>query len=169
MAAARIQEGERGYQVVQAIRRIIRRVSSHSRLMAQETGLTLPQLLCMRAIHESEADEVTLARVADAVHLSRSTVSGVIERLVKAGYVTRVRSEVDRRRVHLALTPDGQARLEAVPAPLQDRFLSRLADLPESEQEALLASLHRIVELMDAEDLDAAPLLLPGEKVRHSK
>lgn len=165
MAVTRIEEGERGYQVVQAIRRIIRRVSSHSRLMAQRTGLTLPQLLSLRAIDESDADEVTLASVADAVHLSRSTVSGVIERLVKAGLISRARSSVDRRRLHLSLTGSGRDKLASAPAPLQDRFLARLDALPRSEQQALLSALHRIVEMMDAEDLDAAPMLLPGEKV----
>ena len=151
-----------GNRALQSIRRIIRRVSSYSRVMSQETGLTMPQLLCLRAVRDSDAEEVTLASVADAVSLSRSTVSGIIERMVRAGLVNRVRSQRDRRRIHLTVTEEGARRLDAVPVPLQDRFVSRLAALAPADQERLLSALEQVVELMEAEDMDAAPILAPG-------
>ena len=153
---------EVGYRMLRSIRRIIRRVSSHSRLMSRQAGLTVPQLLVLRAIERIEAEEVTVAAVADTVQLSRSTVSGVVERLVRAGLIDRVRSERDRRRVHLTVTPRGRAALDQTPKPLQDGFLGRLDALEPDEREALLAALERIVTLMDAEGLDAAPILVSG-------
>jgi len=161
----RTKQDELGHRALQSIRRIIRRVSSHSRHMSKETGLTVPQLLCMRAIRDEEVEEVTVAAVAEAVHLSRSTVSGVVDRLVRAGLVNRDRSQRDRRRVHLTLTEVGSARLAEMPTPLQDRFLGRLADMEEADQERLLSALEQVVELMDAEDIDAAPMLVPGVDV----
>lgn len=155
-----------GYRVLRSIRQIIRRVSSRSRFLRQSTGLSVPALLCLRAIDEDDADEVTVARVAEATHLSRSTVSTLAERLVQSGLVTRERSERDRRRVHLQLTEEGQQRLQALPQPLEERFLERLQALPRARRETVLEVLEQVVTLMDAEDVDAAPMLVPGAEIR---
>lgn len=155
-----------GFRMLRSLRRIIRQVSAHSRSLSSASGVTVPQMLCMRAIAEIGATdpsaEVTSRAVSQSVQLSPSTVSGVMERLVQAGLVLRERSTKDRRRVHLSLTPAGEDTLSAAPNPLQERFLSRLQALPESEQAQLLEALERVVELMDAEDLEAAPILAPG-------
>ncbi len=154
-----------GYLVLRSIRQIVRQVARHSRTMARETGLTVPQLLCMRAIedHQSDGEDVTLAMVAEDVSLSNSTVSGVVSRLVEAGFVDRGRSSVDRRRLCLSLTTAGRERLDELPGPLQETFLKRLQLLSDSEQQRILAGLDKVVRLMNAESLDAAPVLVPGE------
>lgn len=159
------ESSELGFRTLQSIRQIIRRVTAHSRAVASETGLTLPQMLCLRAIRDLEIDEVTLAAVAEAVQLTPSTTSGIVDRLVKAGLVDRARSERDRRRIHLTLTDEGQARLADMPRPLQEAFLDRLAALPREQQEQLLSSLDTLVELMDASELSAAPMLVDGHDV----
>lgn len=139
----------------------------HSRQLASKTGLTVPQLLCLRAIDElaTDEDDVTLAKVSAALQLSQSTVSNIIERLVRAGLVDRQRSARDRRRVHLTLTGDGAERLRGAPRQLQDRFLARVERLPATERDRLLAALEEVVELLGAEELDAAPMLIPGSDV----
>ena len=137
--------------------------------MSRDSGLTVPQLLCMRAISQAEVEDCTLALVADEVHLSRSTVSAIIERLVKAGLVRRDRSTRDRRRLKLSLTAAGEQLLGTTPRPLQDRFLSRFAGLPLERQRLLLEAIEEVVEMMDAQELDAAPILMPGVEVRETK
>ena len=152
-------------RALRSIRRIIRRVAAHSRQLSQQTGLTLPQLLCLRAIHRSTEEEVTAAGVADVVQLSRPTVSGVIDRLVRAGLVHRDRSTRDRRRLNLSVTEAGRQHLAGLPTHLQDSFVRRLAALPIDDQERLLSALEQVVELMDADELDAAPMLVPGAEL----
>lgn len=152
---------EAGYDVLRAIRRILRQVSAHSQRLSRDHGVTVPQLLCIKSIGElaGSADDLTLARLSDRVQLSSATVSRIVERLVRAGLVVRQRSEHDRRRVCLSLSDAGQARYEALPMPLQERFVQRLLALPDGERQELLDALERVVSLMDAEDLDAAPVL----------
>lgn len=154
-----------GFLVLRSIRRIVRQVSRHSRSMARDTGLTVPQLLCLRAIEDRQSDggDVTLAMVAEDVSLSNSTVSGVVSRLVDSGFVHRGRSSVDRRRLCLSLTDEGRTRLREIPGPLQETFLKRLKLLSYEEQQNILAGLNRVVRLMDAESLQASPVLVPGE------
>lgn len=152
--------------VLRAIRRIVRRIAEHSKYLAREAGLTLPQLVCLKAIGEQEEDEVTVGMVADQVQLSAATVSRIVDRLERAGLVLRERRARDRRKVCLSLTPSGLERFQTLPRPLQDRFIDRLHGLALREQQELLAALHRVVEMMEAEELDAAPMLAPGVDVK---
>jgi len=153
------------FELLRAIRRIVRRITIHSRALAGEVGLTVPQLLCLKAIGDAVPAGMTVADLAKQVSLSPTTTSRIVERLVRAGLVTRVRSEDDRRRVQLSLTPIGIRRHRELPRPLQDRFLERLERLPTAEQERLLHALSEILVMMDAEDVDAAPLLVPEAEI----
>ena len=154
-----------GFDILRAVRRIVRRVSEHSRDLSRHAGLTVPQLLVLKAIGELEADRPTVRRVSDQVQLTAATVSRIIDRLERAQLVQRERQTRDRRKVCLSLTPAGLDRYNTLPTPLQDRFLHRLASIPAAERRALLAALDRVVEMMEAEDMDAAPMLTPGAQV----
>ena len=156
---------ERAHEVLRAIRRIIYYVSEHSRRLHHEVGLTVPQLLVLKAVGELETDEpeLTLAAVSKHVALSPATVSRVLDRLVNAGLVERERRAKDRRKVCLTLTDAGWERFQALPTPLQDEFVRKFDALPASERERLLGALDEIAELMGAGEVEAEPVLLPGD------
>lgn len=151
------------YEILKAIRRIIRRISDHSRSLSRDVGLTVPQLLCLKTIGESTEDEVTLVNVSGRVRLSPATVSGIVDRLERDGLVLRERRSKDRRKVCLSLTAEGRTRFESMPTPLQESFVHRLMSLDESERRGLLQSLEQVVDLMEAQDLDVSPILTPGD------
>lgn len=155
-----------GFQILRAIRRILRRTSEHSRTVGRAGGVSVPQMLCLRAIADlSDNDEVTVAQVASSVHLSAATVSRILDRLEKSSFVLRERRSNDRRKVCLSLTETGRKRLQALPAPLHEQFLKRLDALPTDERQELLRALEKIVELMDATGLDASPVLISDLEV----
>jgi DNA-binding MarR family transcriptional regulator len=79
--------------------------------------------------------------------------------------VKREKSSTDKRVIHVTLTDAGRAKLAAAPEPLQAEFLRRYRELEGWEQHMLKASLLRIAAMMDAEDLDAAPILQTGDIV----
>lgn len=159
--------GEVAYEILRSLRRILRKTSQHSRQIARQSGLSVPQLLCLKAIDDADAEEeTTAALVAQAVQLSAPTVTRIVDRLETAGYVARERRSQDRRKVCLSLTKLGRQRLQTLPTPLHDEFLSRLKSLSADERAMLLRSLKQIVEMMEAEDIDAAPLLTPELDVK---
>lgn len=155
-------------EILRSIRQVVRRISEHSRSLSRDVGLTVPQLLVLKAIGELEesAESVTVAMVSDAVQLSAATTSRIIDRLARAELVTRERNAHDRRKVSLTLTAAGAERFATLPRPLQDEFIERLAALPVDERRQLLTSLRRIAELMGAGDIDAAPILTPEADVK---
>lgn len=148
---------------LRAIRRILRKTSEHSRQLSRQSGLTVPQVLCLRHIAEAREDEeVTVAMVSQAVQLAPATVSRILDRLEDAGLVLRERRSQDRRKVCLSLTELGRQEVEKLPPPLQQQFVERLLALPPDEQRRLLGALEKVVEMMEATGLDAAPVLEPG-------
>jgi DNA-binding MarR family transcriptional regulator len=147
-------------EIVAALRRIIRAVDLHSHRLAQEVGLTWPQLATLRAAERLGA--CSIAALARAVHLGQPTLTGIVQRLERAGYVTRSPHEQDGRSVNISITPTGRSVLEDAPSLLQDRFHAELAKLKDWERSQTLASLQRIAEMMDVETLDASPILVAG-------
>jgi DNA-binding MarR family transcriptional regulator len=150
-------------QVLVSLRRIIRATDIHSRRLGKETGLSTPQLVTLRAVGATEGP--TVSEIARTVSLSQATVTTLLNKLETNGMVYRERSQEDRRRVNVYMTPKGRELQEAAPEPLQDRFAARFRRLESWEQHQLVASLERIANMMDAEELDAAPLLATGEGV----
>lgn len=147
-------------QVIAALRRITRAIDLHSRLLLQKNGLTIPQLAALRAIQRLQP--ITVGALAKDIHLGPATVTGILGRLEKRGLVSRTRGDSDRRSVVIQLTDDGTRLVAEAPSLLQDRFRRELAKLQQWEQTTILATLQRIASMMDAEDIEAAPVLVPG-------
>lgn len=53
--------------------------------------------------------EVTMSELSEYIHAPMSTSTGIVDRLVRNQYLTRGRSEEDRRIVTIRLTPEGEA------------------------------------------------------------
>ncbi len=152
-----------GIRVLRALRRIIRAVDIHSRKLNNEFHITAPQLICLYSL--AQHGNMTLSDLAKEVNLGTSTVNGIVDRLEEKQYLTRTRSSEDRRKVVLAITEAGREITRQAPMLLQDRLSASLRSLPELEQATITLSLERIVELMEAEHLDASPNLLPDSQI----
>jgi DNA-binding MarR family transcriptional regulator len=150
-------------EVLVSLRRIIRATDLYSRKLGKRTGLTTPQLVVIQAI--GTLRDPTVSDVAKAVSLSLATVTTILNRLEANGLVHRERSAVDRRRVIVTLTEKGEELGASAPKPLQDSFVDRFVRLESWEQHQIVAALERVATMMDAEELDAAPILLSGENV----
>jgi DNA-binding MarR family transcriptional regulator len=147
-------------EIVVALRRIIRGVDLHSRRLVQQVGMTWPQLAALRAAERLEA--CSLSELAKELRLGQATLTGIVQRLERAGYLQREPHATDRRSVRIAVTLAGRKLLHDAPSLLQDRFREELARLKDWERYQTLAALQRIAEMMDVETLDASPLLVAG-------
>jgi len=113
--------------------------------------------MVLRAVNAN--DGLTATEVANAVSLSQATITTIVSKLEERELVKRERSKVDKRRVHVSLSEAGREVLKEAPKPLQESFSRRFEALPRWEQHQLVSSLERIALMMDAEGLDAAPVL----------
>ena len=147
-------------EILISLRKIMRAADLHSQKLMRESGLTAPQLLVMQAI-EKEGSPST-STLADRIVVSQATMTRIIDRLERAGLVRREKSTADKRVVNISLTDAGQVKLESAPEPLQAEFLRRFRKLEDWEQHMLKASLVRVANMMDAQNIDAAPILQAG-------
>lgn len=151
--------------VLQSLRRIIRAVDLHSKQLKSKYEITSPQLLCLLGIAEEKF--ITQSQLAQKVYLSPSTVVGILDRLEKRNLIVRERDKNDRRVVHLSTTKIGKKVVKNAPSPLQENLATALAKLSELEQSTIVLSLKRIVDLMEAKDLEAAPILETNQTELH--
>ena len=153
-------------KVLIALRRVIRATDLHSKYLAKTTGLTAPQILLLQTIRDK--GENTIGELANEMNLSQATVTTILDRLEKRKLVYRERSKQDKRKVHAFLTEEGLETLKNAPVPLQDQFARQFTDLHEWEQTMIISSLQRVAQMMDAQHIDAAPLLDVGTLDRHN-
>ena len=146
--------------VLVSLRKIIQSIERHSRFLVKEYGLTGPQLIVLQEI--ARAGKAPVGRIAKACSLSQATVTGVLERLEKRGFVSRKRSEKDRRQVLVTTTAAGDGILQSAPPLMQADFVDRYDRLQDWEQSLILGALQRLVEMMDADTIRAAPFLASG-------
>lgn len=146
--------------VLIALRRLMRATDLHSRELVRTSGLTTPQLLLLQCIKSS--GEVSIGALAEEVSLSQATVTSILDRLEQRGFVTRARSTSDKRKVHAYLTDAGRLAIRKAPPLLQENFVKQFKALDEWEQHMIIASLQRVAAMMDAQTLDAAPVLDVG-------
>jgi len=146
--------------VLIALRKVIRATDLHSKYLAKNTGLTTAQLLILQSIQNM--GEVSIGEISKKISLSQATVTSILDRLVDKGLVYRERSTEDKRKVHAYLTEDALALIKDAPAPLQEQFTKQFGALNEWEQSMMISSLQRIAQMMDAEEIDASPVLDVG-------
>ena len=152
-----------GLRVLKALRRIIRAVDIHSRKLNNDFKITAPQMICLYSL--VKGGEMTQSELSKQVSMGISTINGVIDRLEKKGLITRQRDVEDRRKVFISVTESGKKITISAPSLLQDRLSDSLRGLPELEQAAIVLSLERVVELMEAEHLEASPNLVPNSQI----
>ena len=143
--------------VLQSLRQIIRSIDVHSRKLESVYKITGPQLICLRIIQSNGS--TTATRIAQQAYLSNSTIVGILDRLEKGGFIHRERDLQDRRKWNVVLSDTAKTLLEVVPTSPHDGLLRALRSLPEGELTVIAQSTSRIVELLGAESVDAAPIL----------
>ena len=90
-----------------------RLVAHLDRHLRDSHGLSLAEYEVLVRLTELSDHEVHMSELAEGVSHSRARVSQTVDRLARAGLVTRHPCPQDRRGVHAALTPRGVDALAA--------------------------------------------------------
>ena len=99
--------------------------SAFDNLAAERLGVNRTDLHCLTIIENSGG--LTAGELADEAGLTTGAVTGVIDRLERAGYARRVSDPADRRRVKLEVTPKFYSRANKIWGPMAADWESRLS------------------------------------------
>lgn len=144
-----------------ALRRILRATDIYGRELARARGLTAVQLRVLQIV--AETGSKTPTEISVRMGVSQATMTALIDKLVAKGLVVRQRSDTDRRQTNVVITQTGQTAVIEAPDPLQQRYVKRFEALADWEQAMVVAVLERVSEMLDAQEIDAAPVLDIGE------
>jgi len=112
-------------------------------------SLTLPQYMTMNILHRGSSG-CSMSELAEASNQLSPTMTGIVDRLVERGLVTRERDDRDRRALRVELTDEGRhlmARISKQKRAWTRGFLQAL--LPE-ERVTINAVLLRFLEVVEA-------------------
>ncbi|MCL6647819.1 MAG: MarR family transcriptional regulator [Chloroflexi bacterium] len=126
-------------------------------------SLTMPQLKVLALVLATESP--TVSAIAQALHVTPPTASGIIDRLEQKHLVVREDNESDRRVVHV--------RLSVPQEQLLSRFFPQTAQLLRSAVDRLEPEERRTVEraarLLLAALADLRPSTAPADQVESSQ
>jgi DNA-binding MarR family transcriptional regulator len=93
--------------------------------LGERHGLGVSEFEVLDRLAESPERQCRAQELAEAVHLSQSALSRLVDRLVKNALVERCACDMDRRGIYVVLTPDGLSR-HAAAAVTHRSVLARL-------------------------------------------
>ncbi len=107
--------------------KISRKMAKLTRDAVAPYGLTTTQFFLLTALYEEE--DISISALAQKVVLDKATLTGLIDRLERDGFVTRQTSHEDRRTIRVRLTPKAEELRETLTNlyhHINRRFLSLL-------------------------------------------
>jgi DNA-binding MarR family transcriptional regulator len=131
--------------VLKSLRVVSRHMAQMAHGMAARMGIHPTDLFAIMDIvdfRERHGRSPTIGELGEVAALSSAAATTLVDRLVSAGYVERIRDTQDRRRVHLQLTP---RHLEAA-APMLRVYLERLSAALDSFGDDELDAAARVLE-----------------------
>lgn len=115
-------------------------------LRSDSSGRTITEHQASVLDHLDEVRPATLSKLAEHMGVGRSTMSILVTRLVRAGYIAQRRDLADARRTSLTLTPAG-ARVKADNSVLDPQLLRKmLRRMPAAELESSLRGLESLAK-----------------------
>jgi DNA-binding MarR family transcriptional regulator len=94
-------------------------------------GVTATQALVLLAL--AEEDQVTSRQLGGKTELDSATLTGLLDRLAKAGFIERRANPDDRRAIRVCLTRSGQMTAEKIQRMIADANQGFLAKLTPEE------------------------------------
>lgn len=138
-------------EIMQSLRRIFKAIQDYSHEVSSKFGITGPQLWALKTISQNES--LSLRDLSERMYLHPSTITGVIDRLEKKGYVTRKRDQVDRRVIYVQLSAEGRRLARRAPNPAQGKMIYGLKNLKKRDLNLIYYSVRKLVEIMEAENV----------------
>lgn len=110
--------------------------------------------------------EVIMSQMSSYINIPMSTATGIVDRLVKNGFMKRERSESDRRIVTIRLTDRGKEIVEGFKSFIMERVRAVNEHLTEDERRMLYNIFIKVIEILNKKNEDAEEIGSSREAIR---
>lgn len=152
-------------EIIIKIRQIVRSINLESKKIQKEYGVSIPQVLCLSYIREAPNFQTTQKNIRNYLNLNASTVTGIINRLEKKGYIARLPKLGDRRITSITLTVAGQKLLDRLPPLMQEQLMEKISELPQEKVDHINSGLDELINLLNIKGVDASPVLTTEDRI----
>lgn len=128
-------------------RRLSARTIFLHQAIADRLGLNLTDHKCLDILVQNGA--MPAGKLAEASGLTTGAITGVVDRLERAGYVTRNADADDRRKTVIVVIPARLADISGLFAQLGERTSALLAQYGENEQAAITDFVQKMGDMVD--------------------
>lgn len=135
-------------RLVRLMPRLMRHLANQDRNYLARGLITLPQLWTLALVAEHKT--CTMRMLAQALGLKSSTVTGLVDRLVKLGLLKRFNSQTDRRVVLAEIMPKGRKILEHLHAERHKSIMHMFQHVSQKERAAYLNIIEKILKALSA-------------------
>lgn len=124
-------------QVIVDTYRSILRVEENILKRSDQTDLSISEIHMLEAVGKGKDRRRTISELAEVLNITLPSVTVAINKLMKKGYVEKVRGEEDGRIVYVSLTRQGR-RIDSAHRYFHESMVrSIIRDMTESEMQAL--------------------------------
>lgn len=126
-----------------AIMRVMGRIRS---VVHDGMDLTYNQYKTLLTIYDRGTCPLNL--LARELHISMSSASEMVERLVSLGFVCRTTDAANRRQIVIRTTEQGEELIRELRRGIVENYRALLARLPENDQERLVGAFETLAEVL---------------------
>jgi DNA-binding MarR family transcriptional regulator len=145
--------------IIKQLRILFRAVQAHSRSVETTCGLSSAQLWMLYEVSLSHG--IKVSELASILSIHRSTSSNMLDKLEKKNLISRDRSKLDQRSVHIYITKQGKELLAQAPSPPQGQLSNTLSKLTSEQLTNLETSLQVFTDALNFEDVKASTTPIP--------
>lgn len=136
-------------QIAGQIRALDRAVNREIHRDIAESGLTGPQVRALEVLFDS--GPLSLKELSGRLHLTHSTVSGIIDRLERRRYVRRAPDPQDHRVSRIHVTDEVNRYAKMAPRRLFSPLVDAMRGVPPDERQRFIRTLKSLADLVGAD------------------
>jgi MarR family transcriptional regulator, organic hydroperoxide resistance regulator len=129
------------------IQRLVRTLQLFERATLTRHGFTFSQCYTMLNIHQNKV--ITMNELSTKMNLDTSTMTRVVNRLLRDDYLHRERNPEDRRVVFISLTEKGKEAAEELAREVSDFYRNILNQIPRGEVNRVFSSVQVLLRAFE--------------------
>jgi len=111
-------------------------------------GVTMSQ--CSTIMSVGKNPRMTMQALSQAMALANSTMTRMVDNLVRDGFIERIRDDQDRRIVYVVLTDKGRELFEQISQVMSQYYQTIVQNIPAAERANVLDALRILKDAIDA-------------------
>jgi len=129
------------------VQKLVRMMQLFERDQIKPFGFTTSQ--CYVLIELQKSTELTMNELSDRMNLNTSTMTRIVNNLVRDGLIERSKDKEDRRVVVVGLTKNGFETANKLQISITDYYRKIVSNLPSGQVENVLESVSLLIDAFD--------------------